>query len=113
MIVLVTLLNSSLILNLSKNIENLCKRFKHYKLYDIDISSEQSFLYEKDIYPLGLYNILETSKDPLHFSLCLTNDNIISFDYTIPDFKFLSFDIISERKTIVNTLKDKVSANRS
>ena len=54
-----TLSDSLQILNLAKRIEKLSIRFGHYRLYNVDISPEQSFLYEKDLYPLGLYNIEE------------------------------------------------------
>jgi len=59
--------------------------------------TEQSFLYEKDVYPLGLYNILKASIDRFsnHYNLQSIDDNINSFDYVIPNFKFLSFDIVS------------------
>src|SRR6185437_7010912 len=105
----ISLKDSSLILNLAKNIENLCKKFEHYRLYNIDIPSEQSFLYEKDIYPLGLYNVLEASESNL-FNLQIIDDSINSFDYDIPNFKFLSFDIAAERKSIAYTFSDKINA---
>lgn len=44
-----TVNDSSQIATLAKNIENLCSRFGHYRLYNVDVSPEQSFLYEKDI----------------------------------------------------------------
>ncbi len=105
----ITIKDSSLILNLAKNIENLCKKFEHYRLFNIDIAPEQSFLYEKDVYPLGFYNVLEASESNL-FNLQLIDDSINSFDYTIPNFKFLSFDIAVERKSISNTFDDKINA---
>ena len=108
-----TVKNSSQIVTLAKNIENLCTRFGHYRLYNVDVSPEQSFLYEKDIYPLGLYGIEERSTSPNGLNLYqLVNDksdSIDSFDYIIPNFKFLSFDIISEKKTVANDLNDKIS----
>ena len=103
--------DSSQIVTLAKSIEKLCKRFGHYRLYNIDISPEQSFLYEKDLYPLGLYDIKEKIAGPNDFNLELIeqdNDNIDSFDYSIPNFTFVSFEIISERKTIVNNIKDTI-----
>ncbi len=105
----ISLKDSSLILNLAKNIENLCKKFEHYILFNIDIPPEQSFLYEKDVYPLGFYNVLEASKSNL-FNLQLIDDNINSFDYTIPNFKFLSFDISVERISISNLFDDKIDS---
>ncbi|MEJ7640946.1 MAG: DNA polymerase domain-containing protein [Candidatus Nitrosocosmicus sp.] len=108
-----TVNDSSQIDTLAKNIENLCSRFGHYRLYNVDVSPEQSFLYEKDIYPLGLYNIEERPTGPNGLNLChLVNDksdSIESFDYLIPNFRFLSFDIISEKKTVANDLNDKIS----
>ncbi len=107
--------DSSQIVTLAKSIEKLCKRFGHYRLYNIDISPEQSFLYEKDLYPLGLYDIKEKIAGPNDFNLELIeqdNDNIDSFDYSIPNFTFVSFEIISERKTIVNNINDIILAIR-
>ena len=107
--------DSSQIVTLSKNIEKLGKRFGHYRLYNVDISPEQSFLYEKGVYPLGLYNIKEKIVGPNDFNLELIdedNDNTDSFDYSIPNFTFLSFEIISEKNTIVNNLNDTILSIR-
>ncbi len=108
-----TVNDSSQISTLAKNIENLCSRFGHYRLYNVDVSPEQSFLYENDIYPLGLYDIEERPAGPNGLnSYHLINDksdNIDSFDYIVPNFRFLSFDIIPEKKTITNDPNDKIS----
>ena len=108
-----TVNDSSQIATLAKNIENLCSRFGHYRLYNVDVSPEQSFLYEKDIYPLGLYNIEEKPIGPNGLNLYhLINDkdtNIDSFDYIIPHFRLLSFDIFSEKKTVADNLNAKIS----
>ncbi|HZH39025.1 MAG TPA: DNA polymerase domain-containing protein, partial [Bacillales bacterium] len=108
-----TVNDSSQIATLAKNIENLCSRFGHYRLYNVDVSPEQSFLYEKDIYPLGLYNIEEKPTGPhglnLYHLINDKDDNIDSFDYILPNFRFLSFDIFSEKKTIANNIDDKIS----
>jgi DNA polymerase-2 len=108
-----TVNDSSQIATLAKNIENLCSRFGHYRLYNVDVSPEQSFLYERDIYPLGLYNIEEKPAGQngvnLYHLVNDKSDSIDSFDYIIPNFRFLSFDMISEKKTIANDLNDKIS----
>ncbi|MGN6708830.1 MAG: hypothetical protein ACTHKF_05725, partial [Candidatus Nitrosocosmicus sp.] len=51
--------DSSQIIPLATYIEKFCARFGQYRLYNVDISPEQAFLYEKDLYPLGLYNLKE------------------------------------------------------
>ena len=101
------------ILTLARRIEKLSTRFGHYRLYNVDISPEQSFLYEKDLYPLGLYNIEKaTSEDSaltkIYRVINDKNDNIDSFDYIIPNFRFLSFELISEKKSIKNDFNDQI-----
>ena len=108
-----TLSDSLQILNLARRIEKLSSRFGHYRLYNVDISPEQSFLYEKDLYPLGLYNIeeirsTESARTNIYQIVNDKNDDIDSFDYIIPNFKFLSFELISERKSIGNDLEDRI-----
>lgn len=95
-----TLNDSSQTIRLAKNLENRCKKFGHYRLYNVDIAKEQSYLYEHDIYPIGIYNILKKNcgKNISILKWILNNDNIYSFDYAIPDFKTLSFDIVSNKK---------------
>jgi len=100
-----TLSDSLQILNLARRIEKLSNRFGHYRLYNVDISPEQSFLYEKDLYPLGLYNIeeirsTESVQTNIYQVVNDKNDDIDSFEYIVPNFKFLSFELISERKSI-------------
>ena len=108
-----TLSDSLQILTLARRIEKLSTRFGHYRLYNVDISPEQSFLYEKDLYPLGLYNIEKaTSEDSARTKIYRVindkNDNIDSFDYIIPNFRFLSFELISEKKSIKNDFNDQI-----
>ena len=108
-----TLSNSLQILNLARRIEKLSIRFGHYRLYNVDISPEQSFLYEKDLYPLGLYNIeeirsTESARTNIYQIVNDKNDDIDSFDYIIPNFKFLTFELISEGKSIGYDLENRI-----
>jgi DNA polymerase I len=110
--------DSSQIVTLAKYIEYLCLSFDHYRLYNVDVLPEQAFLYDKDFYPLGLYDVVEEKLQRSNiFDLNLItkdkskyNENVKdSFDYIIPNFKYLSFDIVSQRKTkIANDINDKI-----
>jgi DNA polymerase I len=120
--------DSSKLLSLAKNIERLSKSFDYYRIYNVDISPEQSFLYEKDIHPLGFYHVKgnpgeggeekggkggETDDNIGSISLKLADSNDpISFDYVLPNFKFLSFELIFEKKTgkIITNFNDKIIA---
>lgn len=108
-----TLADSFCILNLAKRIEKLSTRFGDYRLYNVDISPEQTFLYEKELYPLGLYNVENNVLDPggsePYYQITNDkNDSIDSFEYVIPELKFLSFELISERKSIINDFNDRI-----
>ena len=101
------------ILNLAKRIEKLSTRFGHYRLYNVDISPEQVFLYEKELYPLGIYNVeINISNIEGLFEryqiINDKNDSIDSYEYVIPELKFLSFELISEKRSIVNGFRDKI-----
>ena len=51
-----TVKNSSDLLKLGRIIESLDK-FGIYRLYNIDVPSSQTFMYEHDLFPLGKYKI--------------------------------------------------------
>lgn len=108
-----TLADSFNILNLAKRIEKLSIRFGHYRLYNVDISPEQAFLYEKELYPMGIYNIERNTEENLEgfkeYQISNDkNDNIDSFEYAIPELKFLSFELISEKRSILNNIRDEI-----
>lgn len=109
-VIKLTVLDSADKLKLSRRIEKLARRFGHYRLYNVDISPEQEFLYEMEIFPLGLYdieNIKTKLSSPAQIKINST-DSIDSFDYLIPDFKYLSFEIISDKKSIVDDFREEI-----
>ncbi len=81
------------IYKLAQNIEKHCKRFGQYMLYNVYNLKEQSYMYEHDVYPTGIYDIVRcrNKRNDTKLRWILNNDNISSFDYTIPSFKILFF----------------------
>src|SRR5947209_4341894 len=51
-----TVKNSFDLIRLAKTIEET-DSFGVYRLYNVDVPAEQTYLYEKDLYPLGKYKI--------------------------------------------------------
>lgn len=104
--------DSSDMLKLARYIEKLSKVFGYYRLYNVDISPEQSFMYQKEIFTLQSINLEEKNDDldkHCSFKSGVDNDNSLdSFSYIIPNFRFLSFEIVSEQKTIANDFGDKI-----
>lgn len=109
-----TVRDSSQILNLAKYIKGFSSHFGKYRLYNVDVAPEQSFFYEKEYFPFGLYSLGKSQRvNDLYDSssdIKIENDSIDSFDYLIPDFKFLTFNIISNNKSISNELENEISA---
>ncbi|HEU5120346.1 MAG TPA: DNA polymerase domain-containing protein, partial [Candidatus Nitrosocosmicus sp.] len=106
-----TLADSFSVLNLARRIEKLSTRFGYYRLYNVDISPEQAFLYEKELYPLGLYNVednISNERFERYQIINDKNDSIDSFEYVIPELKFLSFELISEKRSIANDFRDEI-----
>ncbi len=107
-----TVNDSSQIIKLAKNIEKHCGKFGQYRLYNVDIMKEQSYLYEHDLYPLGIYRIWKNKCKENDFILKnINNDNIYSFDYTIPNFKTISFKIISKKESSLYNLDSNSSSS--
>ena len=76
-------------------------------------------MYEKDFWLLGIYNVIEEKLQRQNiFDFNLTtedkgkdNNKTLkdSFDYQVPNFSYLSFDIGSPEKTkIADNLNDKI-----
>jgi len=61
-----------------------------FKLYNIDVLPEQTYFYEKEIFPLGFVQV-ETSGDQV--TRWELQDDVESVDYTVPDLRVLSIDI--------------------
>ena len=99
---------------LAQNIEKHCKRFGQYRLYNVDILKEQSYMYEHDVYPAGIYDIIRCSnkKNDTTLRWIPNNDDIGSFDYIIPSFKILSLKIHSKKESQWKTFDDKIERFR-
>jgi DNA polymerase, archaea type len=101
----IKLKDSFQIIKLAKKIENHCGEFGKYRVYDVDIPNEQSYLYEHDIFPIGIYNL---TKNGCALEWTTNSDNTHSFDYAIPEFKTLSFEIVYKRESLWSTYDDKI-----
>jgi DNA polymerase-2 len=109
-----TVKDSSQILNMAKYIEGLSTRFGQYRLYNVDVSPEQSFFYEKEFFPFGLYSLSSSQNTEIDNKssnlLDIESDNIDSYDYIIPNLRSLTFDIVSDRKSLASETSNKILA---
>ncbi|MHB2037399.1 MAG: DNA polymerase domain-containing protein [Nitrososphaerales archaeon] len=76
-------------------LENVFQNPLTFRLYNIDILPEQTYFYEKEVFPLGLVKV-ETKGDQIAAWDLL--DDVESVDYAIPDLKVLSLDVAISSK---------------
>jgi DNA polymerase elongation subunit (family B) len=79
----------------AESLESIFQNPLTFQLYNIDILPEQTYFYEKEIFPLGFVRV-ETSGDQItSWQIC---DNVESTDYALPDLKILGLDITISSK---------------
>ena len=88
---------------LARHIERFGKAFGKYRLYNVDLSPAQAYLYEHNLFPLALCDVYYNKNNTL--KKIVNKDNIWSTDYTVPQFRTALIK--------VNTKKDSNSYHNS
>lgn len=92
--------DSNSILQLAKTIESLDTSRK-FRLYNVDVSPAQSYFYEHDIFPFGNFT------KSRHW---ISNDNIKSTDYDIPDLKIAHVSVDPKKQNKLARFTDKIDS---
>ncbi len=95
----ITIKKSSDLIRLARNIEKL-ETFGVYKLYNVDIPPEQTYLYENNLYPLGKYQIKNNTWKEL--------SNIEETDYPLPKFTKIKLKIYARTKQNIPKFTDTI-----
>jgi DNA polymerase elongation subunit (family B) len=93
------LLDSTKATVLAKIIETYKNVFGKYRLYNVDLSPAQAYLYEHDLFPLALCDVYYDKNNILN--KIVNRDNIWNTDYIVPQFRTVLIR--------VNTKKDSNS----
>ena len=72
-------------ITLARSIEGYGNTFGKYRLYNIDLSPVQAYLYEHDLFPLAICDVYYDKNNIL--KKIINKDNVWSTDYTIPQFR--------------------------
>jgi len=94
-----TVKDSSQLVRLAKTIEEI-DSFGVYRLYNVDIPPEQTYLYEQDLYPLGKYKIQDT---------WTALSDIEETDYKLPSFTKIKLSVNAKSKKLP-TFSDKIDS---
>jgi DNA polymerase I len=84
---------------LARHIERFGKVFGKYRLYNVDLSPAQAYLYEHNLFPLALCDVYYDKNSTI--KKIVSKDNIWSTDYAVPQFRTALIK--------VNTKKDRNS----
>jgi len=95
----IVLKKSSEIIKLAKTIERL-DLFGVYRLYNVDVPSEQIYLYENNLYPLGKYEIKNSMWREL--------SNITETNYSLPEFTKIKIKIHAKTKQNIPKFTDVI-----
>ena len=95
-----TVKNSSDLLKLGKVIESLDK-FGIYRLYNVDVPSSQTFMYEHDLFPLGKYKICDT---------WTSKSNILDTNYSLPTFTKINLQVNAKTTKKFPKFTDKIKS---
>ena len=79
----------------AESLESVFQNPLTFKLYNVDVLPEQTYFYEKNIFPLGFVQV-ETSGDQI--TQWELQDDVESVDYKIPDLRVLALDIAISSK---------------
>jgi len=96
----ITVKNSKEVLHVAKKIQRF-DEYGVYKLYNVDIPPEQSYLYENDVYPLGKYKISNQWQEI---------SNIKETDYTLPTFTKITLQINAKKTKKIPDMSDKINS---
>ena len=96
-----TVKNSDDLIKLAKKIQEL-DLYGVYTLYNVDIPSEQSYLYEKNLFPLGKYIIQDDT--------WITLSKIDETNYKLPKFTKINLKVNPKKKHSLAKFTDKIES---
>ncbi|MGD1837403.1 MAG: DNA polymerase domain-containing protein [Nitrososphaeraceae archaeon] len=102
--VLKFLLNNDKKLKLANFIEKI-NGYQDFRIYNVDISPEQQYCFEHDIFPLGSYDI--DKRNSILKWKSKIGDSVWNTDYIVPNFKIIHLKINFQKGKIVR-LEDKL-----
>jgi DNA polymerase, archaea type len=78
--------------------------FGTYRLYNVDVSPEQMYLYENDLFPLAYCDVTETP-DGLNWDI---QDNIWSCEYDVPSLRSVDIDVVVRKSGKMAKVSDPI-----
>ncbi len=98
-----TLADSSKVVLLANAIEDISDKFR---IYNVDVSAQQGYFYEHDLFPLARADVVDVSKNGrLEWQI---HDSVRQTDYRLPDFKVASIDVAPKLEGRLPSFADKI-----
>ncbi|UCH31940.1 MAG: hypothetical protein JSV05_00630 [Candidatus Bathyarchaeota archaeon] len=101
----VTLRNHKGVSSFAQSVLEVGKYFR-YQLHNCDLKSDQAYLYDREIFPLGFVEI-EVEKEKLRFRLL---DSIESVDYQVPSLRVIRIHVDIAKKGKMPDFSDPLRA---
>jgi DNA polymerase-2 len=99
---------------LAQRIEQLCASgniLNKLRFYNVDLSPEQFYFYENDIFPLAFSKIGNNSNPTQDSKLSwVLKDNVWSTDYKVPDFRSIYLKLKFRKEGKIQRYSDRISS---
>ncbi len=82
--------------------------FGAYRLYNADVPPNQSYLYERDLFPLAHCEVIQTG-DTLQWDL---DDDVWAYDYAIPNLRKVKVDVSIAKEGKLARFTDRIESIR-
>ncbi|HYB07658.1 MAG TPA: DNA polymerase domain-containing protein [Nitrososphaerales archaeon] len=80
--------------------------FGTFRLYNADVPPGQSYLYERDLFPLAFCEV-ERNSDRLHWEL---RDDVWAYDYTLPSLRKVEVDVQVAKQGKLARFTDRIES---
>jgi DNA polymerase elongation subunit (family B) len=80
--------------------------FGTFRLYNADVPPGQSYLYERDLFPLAFCEV-EQNSDTLHWEL---RDDVWAYDYTLPSLRKVELDVQVAKQGKLARFTDRIES---
>ena len=80
--------------------------YEKFRLYNVDVSVSQAYLYEKDVFPLAHVMVVDSGNRLCYDAV----DSVASVDYDVPPFRSMWLNVDVKKEGVLQRFTDKIDS---
>lgn len=80
--------------------------YEKFRLHNVDVPISQTYLYERDVFPLAHVIVVDSGKNLCYDIL----DSVESIDYTVPPFRSMWLNVNIKKEGVLQRFTDKIDS---